>query len=162
MEHPRRTRSPPHMTESDLTPRRRRLPNVSLPALGGGAAVPLRAPRRGTVLVLLGADATERDAGYLRALADAEPSLREWDGRVLVLVEGDDAARPPLAGPSAPFPVLLDREGAVARAAGVAAPAVVVVDQWGEVHVAQPVAVDWLAVSEVEGWLRLMAIRCAG
>ena len=150
------------MSDAELTPRRSRLPNVSLPPLGGGAAVPLRAPRHGTVLVLLGADAAERDAAYLRALADAGPSLAEWDGRVLVIVEGDDAPRPALAALGVPFPVLLDREGAVARAAGVAAPAVVVLDQWGDVHAAEPAAGEWLAVSELVGWLRLMAIRCGG
>jgi hypothetical protein len=60
--------------------------------------------------------------------------------------------------------VLEDPRGTVAAAAGVVAPALVVADQWGEVHAAAPAGPQqpWLAVEEVEEWLRFMAVRCGG
>ena len=156
------------MTESDLTPRRRRLPDASLvPLARDGDAVPLRAHRRATVLVLLDERTDERDVAYLRELAKAEMSLRGWDGRVLVVVAGDGAALRALlldAPPPLPFPVLADPQGTLAAAAGVAPPALVVTDQYGEVYAAHEAGPtrEWLAVTEIEGWLRYLSIRCAG
>jgi hypothetical protein len=152
------------VSDHDAVPRRR-LPDIALPPLDGGPRVALRAPRQGTVLVLLGAGVGERDGAYLRALAAAEPELRGWDGRVLVVVEGaDPEARTALDALALPFPVLADPDGAVTAAAGVAAPAVAVVDQWGEVHAARGAGAEepWLPVREVEQWLRFLSIRCAG
>ena len=154
----------PTMSDPTLTPRRR-LPDIALPPLAGGTDVPLRAHRRGSVLVLLGGAPGAREGEYLRQLADAEPALRDWDGRVLVVVAGDGAeVRPALDALRLPFPVLADPERTVLRAAAVAAPALVVADQWGEVHAAaQPgPGESWLPVDEVEQWLRFLASRCAG
>ena len=154
------------MTDAETT-RRPRLPDAALPPLGGGAAVPLRLPRHGAVLVVLDGDAAPDDAalGYLRQLAGAGETLGGWDGRVLVVVGGDGgAARPSLDGLGLPFPVLADPGRTVAAAAGVTAPALVLTDQWGEAHVATPVGAGgaWMAVGEVEKWLQFFAIRCAG
>ena len=158
----------------DEPPRRARLPDVALPPLGGGAPVPLRAARRGTVLVLLGDAVRERDAAYLRALADARVALEGWDGRVLAVAAGDAEglaarfgerfAERLTTGDGRPVPVLVDAGGAVAAAAGVGVPALVGTDQWGEVHAAVSAAGDaaWLPVEKVEQWLRFLAIRCAG
>jgi len=158
------TGAPSTMSDPPLTPRRR-LPDVALPLLAGGGDVPLRAHRRASVLFLLDGIPGEREGEYLRQLADAEPALRDWDGRVLVVVAGDGAAvRAALEAQQLPLPVLADPERAVLRAAAVVAPALVVADQWGEVHVAtQPGPGErWLPVAEVEQWLRFLAVRCAG
>ena len=152
------------MTDTDDPPPRRRIPDLALAPLAGGEPVPLRARRQGTVLVLLGGAPDESAAGYLRRLAAAEPSLRGWDGRVLVVVDGEAAAaRPALDALALPFPVLVDVKRAVAAAAGVAAPALVVADQWGDVHATHATPGDpWLDPREVEQWLQWMSIRCAG
>jgi hypothetical protein len=148
--------------------RRPRLPDVALPALpalASGARVPLRAPRRASVLVLLDDTPEERDLAYVRELAEAERALADWDGRVLVVVGGPATAMAhALTALALPFPVLVDAEGHVATGAATAAPAIVVTDQWGEIHVRAPVGPDrpWLAVAELEKWLRYLAIRCAG
>lgn len=136
---------------------RPRLPDLSLPPAGDGAPVPVRAHRRGTVLVLAASASDEGLEAYLAALAAHEGEFAGWDGRVLIIVA--DAGAAPATG----FPVLVDARGRLAEAAGVSAPAVVVADQWGEVHAAEP-ATDgrWLAPVEVEQWLRMIAIRCAG
>jgi hypothetical protein len=156
--------------DSHAPVRRPRLPDVALPTLAtpsgpSDARVALRAPRRGSVLVLLDDAHTERDVAYLRVLADATRALADWDGRVLAIVAGaDGAAARALAALAPPFPVLLDADGVVARGASVAAPALVIVDQWGEIHVARAVPPDgaWPAVGELEQWLRYLSIRCAG
>ena len=124
------------MADSDLTPPRRRLPDVALPPLAGGDAVPLRARRQGTVLVLLDETADDAATDYLRRLAEAEPALRGWDGRVLVVVAGTTMP-PALAALVLPFPVLADPGRVTGVAAGVEPPAVVVGDQWGEIHATQ-------------------------
>lgn len=164
------------MTDPTQTSRRR-LPDVALPPVAGGPAVPLRAHRRAAVLVLLNAaaDAASADAAtadvsagaFLRQLADAAPALADWDGRVLVIVGGDAARADGMGAAATPelsFPVLADPPHAVAAAAGVAPPAVVIADQWGEVHVAAPARPGqaWLPLPEIEQWLRFLAVRCAG
>ncbi len=155
--------------DPDAAPRRARLPDAALPPLAGGPPVPLRANRRAAVLVLLGGAPDAGGAEYLRALADAEPALAGWDGRVLVVVSGPDAAADAAFGAAfgalrLPFPVLADAAGTVAAGAAVAPPAVVVVDQWGEVHWSAAVGPDrgWPAPAELEQWLRFLAVRCAG
>lgn len=151
------------MTDPDAG--RARLPDLSLPSLTAAEPVPVRAHRRGTVLVLLGATLRPGDGDYLRALAAHEEALRGWDGRVLVVVPDRDAERgSAIGGLALPFPVVVDESAKVARAAGVEAPALVVADHWGEVHVAERVADDraWMEPGEVEQWLRMIAVRCAG
>jgi hypothetical protein len=118
------------------------------------------------VLVLLAVAVAERDRAYLRALAEAEPALRGWDGRVLVVVAAGNASAvaSELAALELPFPVLADPTAVVAAAAGVEPPALVVSDQWGEVHASVRAAdpTGWLPPTEVEQWLRFIAVRCGG
>jgi len=158
-----------HMTDPDSTTRPR-LPDTPLPPLAGGAAVPLRAHRQATVLVLLPSRPDTADVAYLRSLGAAEPALRGWDGRVVAVLAGGAsteelaAARATLDPLALPFPVAADASGTVARAAGVTPPALVVCDQWGEVYAALPVGPErpWLPVGEVEEWLRFLSVRCGG
>lgn len=136
-----------------------RIPDLALPPVDGGAPVPLRVRRHGTVIVLVArADASLR--AYAATLAEEIERLRGWDGRVLLV--SADAGEAAAIGGDVPFPVLVDATGAVAAAAGVAPPAVVVADQWGMVHAAAPAAHGFLALDDVEGWLRYVSIRCAG
>lgn len=145
-----------HDNDSGATGARPRLPDVALPPLAGGDAVPLRVARHATVLVLLPDAPTDADAAYLRALAAHAQALHEWDARPFAVVARRDAPPPPI-------PALVDRDGVVAAAAGVAAPALVVADQWGEVHAARPARDgQWLAVEKLEQWVRWLSIRCAG
>ena len=141
---------------------RPRLPDVGLPALGGGAGAPLRERRQGTVLALLGAPVEPRDVEWVRGFAADEASMREWDGRALVVLEGDDAAAAAaLAALALPVPVLRDRACALARAAGVTAPALVVTDQYGEVYASKEAANGWMPLDEIVAWLKYLSIRCA-
>jgi hypothetical protein len=142
---------------------RPRLPDVGLPALGGGAGAPLRERRQGTVIALLGAPVDARDVAWVRGFAADEASLREWDGRALVVLEGDDqATAASLAAPALPVPVLVDRTGSLARAAGVTAPALLVTDQYGEVYASAEAANGWMPRDEIVAWLKYLSIRCAG
>ena len=156
------------MTDTDdyhRPPARPRLPEISLPAADGDREHPLRAHRRGTVLVLLGDGVRDGDTDWLRRLVAHETELAGWYGRVLVVAGVADAGQArELAAAGVAFPIVVDAAARVATAAGVAAPALVVADQWGEVHVAEHVADDdaWMAPAEVEQWLRTIAIRCAG
>jgi hypothetical protein len=157
------------MSDPDA-PTRPRLPDTPLAPLAGGAAVALRAHRQATVLVLLPTTPSAADAAYLRELAAAEPALRGWDGRVVVVLAGAAdlealaAARATLDPLALPLPVVADASDTIARAAGVTAPALVVADQWGEVYAALAVGPDrpWLPVGEIEEWLRFLAVRCGG
>ncbi len=152
---------PPPNTDDD-EPRRARIPDLALPPLAGGAPVPLRMRRTGTVLVLLAAAPRPGDAAWLASLVDAEPALRGWDGRVVVVVP-PEAAVPALLAAGHVLPVVVDDTGRVARAAGVAAPALVVTDQWGEVHAAVSAnGAPWMPASQLEQWVRFLAVRCAG
>ena len=148
----------------DESPQRERVPDVSLPTLEGDATVPLRARRTGTVLVLLAAaEATpprEVDAAWLQLLAANVEALREWDGRVVVVLDGESQRTVPALSSS--LDVVADAQRRVARATGLDAPALVIADQWGEVHAALPARDAWPPLEEVVSWLRYMAIRCAG
>lgn len=149
------------MSDSDLRPRRARLPDVSLPSLEGGTAVPLRARRRGTVLVRLSAHAGEAERSWLRHLAQQAERLESWDGRVLLVAPPDGDARRPDG--SAPLPLVRDERGVIEAATGVAAPGVVVADQWGEVHFATAAGdAPWPPLEELEQWLRYISVRCGG
>ena len=156
------------MSESDA-PARLRLPDRLLPDRAGGAPLPLRQARQGTVLVLLGPRVEPRDTRFVRALAAHREALRAWDGRVLLVIADADgpAAAAFEASPSAPqhpLAVAVDVDRAVAAAAEVTPPALVVTDQYGEVYFRESIApgAAWPSVESVEQWLRFLAIRCAG
>jgi hypothetical protein len=152
------------MSSPDAEPRRR-LPDLALVPVAGGAAVPVREHRRGAVLVLVGDAPTDADAAFLGELAGAAAAVDGWDARVLVVVGGDAAGSgAAFAALAPPFRVLADPGRRLAAAAGVGAPALVVADQWGEVHWTAEVGAGrgWPATAEVEQWARYLAIRCAG
>lgn len=61
-----------------------RLPSISLERAGGDGAVNLRhGGRDATVIVKLPATDAARFLPYLERLADAEPTFRDWSGRLL-------------------------------------------------------------------------------
>ena len=142
---------------------RPRLPELALPAAGGGASAPLRARRQGTVLALLPAPVAARDAAWARDFAAREAELREWDGRALVVLEGPAAdAAAALGATPLGVPVLADADGALARAAGVTAPALVITDQYGEVYASAEAVQGWMPHDDIVAWLKYLSIRCAG
>lgn len=142
-----------------------RLPHLRLPSAPDGASEPLVAPGGRRVPVIVAVDGPECDAcrAYLRRLAAADAEMREWDGRVLVVVPGgmEQAAR--LADAiHPPFPVLADEDGRWARWLGTEAPAAVVADPWGEVRFQQVAgaAHDLPEPAELVDWARFIAIQC--
>ena len=119
--------------------------------------------RFGAVVVLVHDAACENCKGYLAELAAADAQLREWDGRVAVLVpaaleqvvEYHEAAE-------LPFPVLSDPERRAWAALGLAGAAVLIADQWGELRYVSPDGGghSFPTADEVTGWLRFLAIQC--
>lgn len=148
-------------------PTTRRLPDLSLPSLSDGASVPLRARRRASVLVILDSPVRDLDLAYLRELGNAHQALLDWDGRVMVILsdedEEDEAVHRSLTNLQLPFPILRDGKGRVATSAGVSPPALIITDQWGEARGRVEAGQDrsWLAVAEVEEWLKFLATQCS-
>lgn len=139
-----------------------RLPDISLPRAADGAPFPLRARgREGTVLMLTHSAGCAECAAYLRGLEEAREEMRDWDGRVLVVVpEAPEAA----AALQSPFPVLADPEGRCAERCQLSGGgAMVIADQWGEVFFVEAGGAgrhDLPPAGEVVEWLRFMAIQC--
>lgn len=136
------------------------LPELRLPAVGSGAMTPLRAPgRRAPLVVLLHGQGCAGCDAHLRELAEAAPSVAEWDGR-LVAIRSDapDSASPP---PSDPI-VLSDPDGNVATALSVEIPATIVADQWGEIQdiVAAGPEHAFMSTEELVEWARSLSVRC--
>ena len=73
-----------------------RLPDLRLPSASGGTPVPLVPPGGRLVPIVLAVHAADCAGcrAFARALAAVEGELREWDGRVVVVVPGgvDEAA----------------------------------------------------------------------
>jgi peroxiredoxin len=139
-----------------------RLPEMALPAAEGGGRLPLNPPGRLTpVLAAVHGAACEECRAWLHRLAAAADELREWDGRVLVIVPGevDGAAR---IAADLPFAVAADAEGAFAARTGIGGAGVVIADPWGEVfHVACAGAGhDLPGADEVVEWVRYLAVQC--
>jgi peroxiredoxin len=140
-----------------------RLPDLRLPTAPEGAPVPLVEPGGRGVPILLAvhsADCVECRA-FARSLAAADAELREWDGRVTVVVPGsiDDAAR---FADGLPFPVLADAERNLWTRMGMEGAAVLVADPWGEVRMRQVAgaAHDLPSPAELVDWARFVAIQC--
>ncbi|HYR07388.1 MAG TPA: redoxin domain-containing protein [Longimicrobium sp.] len=142
-----------------------RLPDLRLPRAPGGAPVPLVAPGgRGVPIILAvhSADCAECRT-FAQSLAAADAELREWDGRVMVVVPGgvEDAMRF-AEGARLPFPVLADAERKLWTRMGMEGAAAIVADPWGEVrmrHVAGA-AHDLPSPAELVDWARFVAIQC--
>src|SRR5687768_9612901 len=92
----------------ELRSPRRRLPDRRLPSLLDSKLVPLTSGRReaSVLLFLHGADCAECRS-YVAELADSEPEFREWDGRVLLLIDAAQAVESYRnRAETLPFPVL--------------------------------------------------------
>ena len=142
-----------------------RLPHLRLPSAPDGAPVPLVGPGGRAFPVIVAVHGAECDGcrAYLRRLSAVEAEIREWDGRVLVIVPGglEDAAR--LAAAVDPrFTVLADAEGGWARWMGKDGVAAVVADPWGEVRFRHDagMAHDLPEPAELADWARFIAIQC--
>ena len=155
------------MEETSGRPRlqtRERLPDLRL-ADASGRALPLMPPGGRQVPVVVVMDRAECEAcgAFLRRLAEAEPEMRAWDGRVVAVVPGggDEAARV-AESIHAPFPVLADPERKLARRMGISGAAVVVADPWGEVRYRHDTgaAHDLPDGAELVDWVRFVAIQC--
>jgi peroxiredoxin len=147
-----------------LTNPSRRLPDLSLPASSTGALTPVRRPGREARVVVLvhGSDCAECRE-YLEQLTRDRQSILDWDGLIFVVTPG----APGETGHSgsvleAPFLLLSDPAGSLARSVSLQAPAVAVADQWGEIHAGENAGPDhqFLAPAEIIGWLRFLATQC--
>lgn len=146
-----------------LTHPRRRLPALSLPALGAGAATRIRLPgRKAPILVLVHGPDCSACRSHLERLAEHHGEIAEWDGRLLAVV--GDGGGTPEGGPwrEFPFPVLSDPDGRLASALSIHPPATVVADQWGEIHAAEEAGDDhrFLPPEELVEWARYLAVQC--
>jgi peroxiredoxin len=142
-----------------------RLPDLRLPHVSDGTPIPLVAPGgRGVPIIVAvhSADCAECRT-FAQLLGEADAELREWDGRVMVVVPGgvEDAARFADGG-GVPFPVLADAERKLWTRMGMEGAAAIVADPWGEVrmrHVAGA-AHDLPSPAELVDWARFVAIQC--
>ncbi|CDM64197.1 TlpA family protein disulfide reductase [Pyrinomonas methylaliphatogenes] len=93
---------------------------------------------------------------YLEELAARAREFAEWEGRV-VIVSAERSG-----GLEIPFALLLDSDGQLKRAARIGIPSILIVDRWGSVQLRHEAreAHDFLAPSEIEDWLRYLAIQC--
>jgi peroxiredoxin len=89
--------------------------------------------------------------------------MREWDGRVVVVVPGEveDAARL-VEAVDLPFPVLADPERRLSHRLNLQGAAVLVADPWGEVRFRHDAgaAHDLPSPAELVDWARFVAIQC--
>lgn len=144
-------------------PATERLPDLRLPSAPDGGPVPLVAPGGRLIPIIVAVHNPEcADCrSYARSLAAVDAEVREWDGRVVIVVRGgvEDAAR---FADDLPFPVLADAERKLWNRMGMEGVAIIVADPWGEVrmrHAAGP-AHDLPAPAEVVDWARFVAIQC--
>ena len=142
-----------------------RLPDLRLPSASGDAPVPLVPPGGRLMPVILAVHAGDCAAcrAFARALAAADVELREWDGRVLIVVPGgvDEAVRF-ADGARLPFPVLADPERKLWARMGMEGAAVIIADPWGEVRMRHGAgaAHDLPSPAELVDWARFVAIQC--
>jgi len=124
-----------------------------------GAAVPLRSGRGPRAIFVAHSSDCAGCRAYIAQLAEHQPAIAEWGGRVSVVVyeptshaallhDCATADNQVLADPDREF----DTEPA----------AVVIADEWGEVYFAVAAVVDHAlpAMREVIEWVRYIAIQC--
>ena len=151
------------MVASKTIDRDRKLPSLSLPSAPGGELRPvLVGGRQATVVLLLHDADCPACVDYLRQLSGVYPTLREWDGQVVVIAGSAEGASALAERENWPFPILADAEHRLTAALGLAPPAVVIADRWGEIHFSQAAETHELAEpKELAEWLRFLAIQCS-
>lgn len=138
-----------------------RLPAIQLPELTGAGPIGLQSAGRVATVAVTVHGCCARCADYIHALRAHEQDVRDWDGRVLVIIADDaepDGSAYPATGA---FRTVLDVDARLRRA-GATTPAVLIADQWGEIHAVEPAGAehDFIAPEEVVSWLRYLAIQC--
>jgi hypothetical protein len=137
-----------------------RLPDLALPAAGGGVS-PVLPPRTpGSLLVLAHGSRCPECRAYLQHLQDSWDDLSEWGVAVTVILpEPQSAEGTQQAGGG--FRVLFDHGRRLQQALRMDA-GVVIADEWGEIHFAAAAGEQhaFLQVAEVASWGRYLATRC--
>jgi len=139
-----------------------------------------RRGREALALVLL-PDGGEEAIAYTRALAEAAPGFRIWDGRAVVVLAHGVRADPFVAEVAdSPVALALDPGGGAARSLGVEpsgpgraagggagrrtadGAALFIADRWGQLyHVQRSTRVEELATpAEIEEWFRFLSMQC--
>ena len=142
-----------------------RLPDVRIEAAPGGVPVPLRrSGRQATVVVVIHGSDCESCRRYLADLQAHEAAIRDWDGRVLVVLGEELGAAERLRAELAlGFAVLADPARTLAEGDGLEAGTLLIADQWGEIfHVESTgsAAHTFSSPEEVAEWLRYVTIQC--
>jgi hypothetical protein len=137
-----------------------RIPPLHVKELGGERRIPLRPEGRvANVVVTLHAGCNDC-AAWLERLMERDADIRDWDGRVLAILDGADE---PPAGVS-PGGKTLRFAASEPRLAekGIPTPAVLITDQWGELYAVEDAGTDhqFPTPDQVVEWLRYVAIQC--
>lgn len=139
-----------------------RLPDLRFPSAPAGTPVPLVPAGGRLVPIVVAVHGAECDEcrNFVRALALADAEIREWDGRVVLVVPGDVDQAARFAG--GPFPVLADEDRKLWTRLGFEGAAVFVADPWGEVRHRHVAGADHALPSPAElvDWARFVAIQC--
>lgn len=141
-----------------LTNPAKRLPDLRLPPVAGGAPVSLLPARKSSVVVLLVHDvACAGCRAYIERTHAEKAEFASWDCDVVVIT-----ARAPEGKAPGRFTVLVDAENQLARALAIEPAALLVADQWGQVHEAwiSGDAHDFPEPSALIEWARYLATVC--
>jgi hypothetical protein len=148
----------------DLNNPQHRLPQLTLVSARTGAPRPLRDRGRiaPAIVVAHNGGCRQCDA-FLGRLALERQSFLDWGGEVVVVRSGVRCTEYD-GGPAAesPFPVLLDRDGLLARALAIEVPAVVIADQWSVIHCAEQAGPEhrFITPAEISDWMKYLAVLC--
>jgi hypothetical protein len=145
---------PPTQTSPRSGQAPRRLPALRLQ--GPSGPIGLRAPERGSLILLLVRDQTlDRARPYIASLTARVRDLADFDGRPLLVTE---AATPDTDLASANLPTDQWR----ALGIGDGSSALIIADRWGAVYFTQQftTVADLPSVAEVEAWIRYLATQC--
>lgn len=123
-----------------------------------------RDPTRGSVVaVFLQSDDRAADLSYLQGLDAAAPTLRLWDGRVIVVMP-DAPPRTDAGAERAAELLLVTDSGEEAERCGVRdnEDAILIADRWGQIfHGARGATAAALPTpAEIEEWVQFLAMQC--
>jgi hypothetical protein len=138
----------------------RRLPPLRSHA-ANGEEVRWRDPVRGSLTaVFLDSNDREGDREYLQSLEAAVPAFKAWDGRLIVVMPGEEKG----AEQAADSLALVTRTNGEAEHCGVrkGEDAVIIADRWGQIyHIARGQGADALPdPSQIEEWFRFIDTQC--